>query len=583
MRPKDNVWADFDIETEDGKLVRAVCRHCREPVSAKVLRLKTHLSKCRKMNAIEVDEQSHRLAPATTSSTVVSVPVQEAQVDDPEATSGSTSEAPKRKLQQPKIHQYGVAVSRSFKQKVDEQLARRALVACNLPFCTVEEPEFQKVFSLLNPAYKLPSRKRVADELLDTIYDQEQAEVKKELDGKKVTLLQDGWSDIHNKPVLASGVHTGTKAFLLSATETGAQKKTAAYCAEAAETAMLEVKDRYNCEVDSIVTDNENKMVAMKRIMKERHPELAAYGCSAHWANLLGQDLTPSAVLSQVLEINKFFRNHHTPESLLGAVEGSVKPQLTCATRWNSQFECLDSYLRNRPCMLAVCAQHEEEVEKRIRGLIQSADLFNQVKTLHEQLDPVAKALDRMQADSASIADACEEWLKLLQAEVLAPHLCKVQKRLDKALSPLHYFANKVHPVYQGKRLSQEQIEAIENWLLDEHSELVSEFIKWDTGDFDLSAAVASSEARANTPPTTWWKSVSRNGEGIAGAPARKKFCDLAMKCLRLPASSASIERVFSRFGLVQTQLRNRLNTQKIAKLAFCHHSLKSRQARAAT
>jgi hypothetical protein len=34
-------------------------------------------------------------------------------------------------------------------------------------------------------------------------------------------------------------------------------------------------------------------------------------------------------------------------------------------------------------------------------------------------------------------------------------------------------------------------------------------------------------------------------------------------------ASSASIERIFSTFGLVHSKLRNRLGTEKAAKLVF--------------
>ena len=43
-------------------------------------------------------------------------------------------------------------------------------------------------------------------------------------------------------------------------------------------------------------------------------------------------------------------------------------------------------------------------------------------------------------------------------------------------------------------------------------------------------------------------------------------FCSVQEAC----ASSASIERVFSTFGLVHSKLRNRLGIEKAAKLVFC-------------
>ena len=52
-------------------------------------------------------------------------------------------------------------------------------------------------------------------------------------------------------------------------------------------------------------------------------------------------------------------------------------------------------------------------------------------------------------------------------------------------------------------------------------------------------------------------------------------LCDLAILLLCLPSSSASIERIFSNFGAIQTKLRNRLGLEKAAKLVTCYRSLR--------
>ena len=39
-------------------------------------------------------------------------------------------------------------------------------------------------------------------------------------------------------------------------------------------------------------------------------------------------------------------------------------------------------------------------------------------------------------------------------------------------------------------------------------------------------------------------------------------------------ASSASVERIFSRFGLIHSKLRNRLGVEKAAKLVFLYKVL---------
>ena len=37
--------------------------------------------------------------------------------------------------------------------------------------------------------------------------------------------------------------------------------------------------------------------------------------------NLLGQDITPAQVINQLVEINKYFRNHHIPGALLSEIQ----------------------------------------------------------------------------------------------------------------------------------------------------------------------------------------------------------------------------------------------------------------------
>ena len=69
-------------------------------------------------------------------------------------------------------------------------------------------------------------------------------------------------------------------------------------------------------------------MLKMRGIFHCDDESLVVYGCGAFWMNLLGQDITPSQVMSQIVEINKYFRNHHAAGSLLDEKSGSLKPQL---------------------------------------------------------------------------------------------------------------------------------------------------------------------------------------------------------------------------------------------------------------
>ena len=214
------------------------------------------------------------------------------------------------------MSQHIISTDKSTKESLDEQAAK-AFYACNISFNVADHPQFKKMISMLRPGYESPSRKELAGHILDNVHDHIIDEMKTELSGKDVTLVQDGWSDIHNSPVIASSIHTSDKSYFLSAVETGSNKKTSAYCASLAKTSMGEASATFECNVTAVVTDNEKKMDVVRKQLKDDMPDLTVYGCSSHIMNLLGQDLTPNAIISQIVEVNKYFRNHHVPGALL--------------------------------------------------------------------------------------------------------------------------------------------------------------------------------------------------------------------------------------------------------------------------
>ena len=67
--------------------------------------------------------------------------------------------------------------------------------------------------------------------------------------------------------------------------------------------------------------------------------------------------------------------------------------------------------------------------------------------------------------------------------------------------------------------------------------------------------------------PLTW-------GQGAAVSGVDPAFADLVQRLTTSPASSASIEMVFSTFRFIHNKIRNRLGVQKASKLVFCYHML---------
>jgi hypothetical protein len=429
---------------------------------------------------------------------------------------------------------------------LDLQIAR-FFYACNIPFNVAEQTEFKTLITMLRPGYTPPNRKTLSDSLLDKVFDSINDQVSEQLDGKDVTLVQDGWSDIHNQPVIASCVHTGEKSYFVTAEDTGSHKKTATYCAMLAEQAISDAATKFGCTVRGVVTDNEKKMEVMRRELKEANPDLVVYGCSSHLLNLLGDDLTPTEITKQVVEVKKYFRNHHRASALLGeySSRGAVKPQLIGATRWNSQLKCMETFIKNRPFLLMIIAQHEDLIEQRICNIINNVD-------------------------HTSIADACDAWVRLLTEECLKPHKAKVQKRFDQAITPNHLLAYCLHPTYRGQDLTSEQVQEAHELLLAKDPDLMAHLCSFQAEAEPFLKSLFHDSCVGKLKPGVWWTCVKKTCKGV-----NPGLCDLAIMLLHLPSSSASIERIFSNFGAIQTKLRNRLGLEKAAKLVTCYRELR--------
>ena len=493
---------------EDNNKTSAKCKDCNCEVSAKVLRLKSHRQKCQGQKKPE---------------TVAKRPFEE-MVSEPE-TPNDQPTAKRQKLQQTNFSSYAISTDCNLWKQLDEQIAR-LFYACNLPFNIADHPMWKETIGMLRPGYTPPDRKEIGGHLLDEVHEKLTTKMKTELQGKDVVMMQDGWSDIHNAPVIATSLHSEGLAYFLLAVDTGTNKKTAAYCTSIAKDAMTLAQEEYGCKVIGIVTDNEKKMEVMKTSLKEADQNLSVYGCSAHWLNLLGQDITPSQVISQVVEVSKHFRNHHVPGTLLNEISGSVKPQLPAETRCNSQLKCIETFIRNRPFMMLIVAQNEELIETRIQKILHNVGLFNEVKNLHTQLHPISAALDKLQSDSATIADACETWLDLLQSTELEPYCETVDKRFRQAMTPTHYLANLLHPVFRGKKLDSDHINSAQEMMLEQNADVVPELLSFMSNSITLPKALTHQSVIEKIKPNVWWSSVERS------KTVNQDLCLLAMKIL---------------------------------------------------
>ncbi|XP_055307729.1 uncharacterized protein LOC129571881 [Sitodiplosis mosellana] len=299
--------------------------------------------------------------------------------------------------------------------------------------------------------------------------------------------------------------------------------------------------------------------------------------CNAHSANLLAGDIVSKPVNSKIMRkvttVQKDFRRTGLTDLLLKA--GGHKPALPCATRWTSQRSAGESFLKNLSTMKTVTTACEVEAESdkdtiRPKPIV-SSRLFNQkfvasVKSLVDILDPVAKLTNYCQKSTSSVADAAEKWLELLQdGPVALRPFVESRMKQSNILNDVTLTANFFHPIYRGKRLNEDQHRQVTSYVFDKLKGPALESLHGFTKG---KGAFASLAQKKIVSPKAFWHFADQLGHG--------ELATFALDYLKIPASTAQLERLFSNWAYVHNDIRNRLSTETSKKLVNTNFTLRT-------
>lgn len=214
---------------------------------------------------------------------------------------------------------------------------------------------------------------------MSAVYEEIKGNVRNTLNGAICALVEDGWSNVKKDPVIATCVQHNGKTYFLRAVDTGSAHKDAEFNAQVARDSILAAANDFGARVGSVVTDNAAVMNLAREKLKETDPTLLVYGCSAHMANLLASDISPSDLIANIKSVQIYFKNHHEPSGLLREIVGARRPVIPCVTRWGSQFNTVDNFLHNHVYYIQIVQSHPKLIEKKIKEYIKDWNLFAKV------------------------------------------------------------------------------------------------------------------------------------------------------------------------------------------------------------
>lgn len=523
-----------------------------------------------------------------------------------------------KNLNQHRITQFTnrpMAVTRS--KEIDAQLIK---LICSeyLPFSLVENEQFKKFVSLLNPSYVVPSRKTMSNSILDQVYIRLKDCVKNELKtATAISVTTDGWTSVSNDSYIALTVHfinekNELRSFLLECVKFN-ERHTAEHLANETKKTLQDwtLFDK----VVALVTDNAANMTAAARLGGWPH-----LPCFAHSLNLIVQTGLKEIAIThkKVKEVVEYFKRSPQASEKLRVVEKQMGfPELNVKQdmpiRWNSTYEMFQRILEIKDPLISTmaivnfeksCLSPEDfqiieyscrilkcfyevtidiSAEKNVtisKIIYLSRALMRHCKNVQEEnglpsdvLNMATKMIEKINNRFINI----EENSIIAEATFLDPRFKK------QGFINIHNFEKTKNAITRIASSILTKVGTDIQEKTENVQEIDNDFSIWR--DYDKTTANliqisdnASSASIIEVNRYLQEQLLKRTGNPLEWWKEREhiypRLYYLAKKKLCVPATSVACERAFSKAGMVISKRRSSLSAAKVNKLLFINANL---------
>ncbi|KAJ8892937.1 hypothetical protein PR048_005518 [Dryococelus australis] len=189
----------------------------------------------------------------------------------------------------------------------------------------VEHPQFVKFMQQLRP---------------DTIYEDKKKTCSLTLENEKVCLGFDGWSNVHNEPIICATVTT--------------KEDNAYLVTQLTHLVMLTLPIIWQKWLARFVLLLPIMLPMCKLLENNEDLNIIIYGSSAHILNLLANDFNIQNVTEHMLSLIIYFKNNHFANACYRQ-SGAQKLILPIEVCWNTMVDCLERYLKGWGTLLQIC------------------------------------------------------------------------------------------------------------------------------------------------------------------------------------------------------------------------------------
>lgn len=430
---------------------------------------------------------------------------------------------------------------------------------CNIPFSVIDSDHFISLCQALRPNYSPPSRKTLSSYLLNKVYNNICSNVK--FSGESVLLISEQKIEAMDTKYIVCLRHssTGKTIFLdsFNLLDTGNSSE--------------ELTNIINKCIDLSENKHETKIYAVlycknaTNIMKTgRLSTIWHLPCNSHIANLLPNDVISNKFIEQVkIVLNAF----HTPEIEVELLDfNGCCIQIPFDSRWCTYRDSFKNLQDNILSMKKVLTTNNHTFDAEVQKYLFDFNFLSNLSNSITLLDPVCNLIDIYQKSTSSIADVAEVWLDLPNkiSSDLKDFNNTILKQQEYVLNEFLLTANFLHPRYQGNKMTSEQKNLVENFILTSShigSDGLNSFVEYK----EKAGLFGILFAKGNLTTVTFW-SIAKN--------KHSELASFANKLLALPASLEQIERVFAYQSDIYNNLQNELTLDNSKKLQNIYYTL---------
>lgn len=434
-----------------------------------------------------------------------------------------------------------------IKKIIDNKLAK-FFFGCSIPYKVVEDEYFLdlvKALCNIKFQYKPPCRQTLATTFLHNLHDDMVIERKRVLHGRPCVMLVDGWKNKSNnkKNLVCTIRNINTPQTFLTCSDISLEKEDGQTLAAILSEAIKFAKEKYDADVFAIVTDNDSKIVCGARLTLDTHDQpLIQSTCSSHSGNLLIKSFVDNSFTECIRSICTTFRDPKLESLLLR--QGGTKLKNYPDTRFCYVRDTSQSIIKNLVHLRNVALIEDVEINDRVFENLFNNEFKDRLSNMINVVTPICVLINECQDPQCNVADATQKWLSL-QVPTTEYNII-LQARIKKAVWPVGYAANLLHPIYQGILLNDNQREIAINFL---RGFLNAEAVQ------EMELYLSDNEQFANlrneyVSSTSFWSLCEIRFPNLA------KF---AFKLMLIPAATAVLESYFSNWAYVHNSHRNSL------------------------